>query len=449
MGLPYADAVQRVQNEARCQRASFLSRTEPCSIYDACNRIVPEAVYSPISTPEYDTSAMDGFALSSAASQTASPESPVRFEVQGITTAGDEPHSDLHDRRSALPPCVEIMTGAPFPRGPEAERFDCCVPVEEVVESEDKLSNRRCISIAKPARRHQHRRFAGGDFGKRDLILEPGERIAPRHVMAMASVGLMEVAVLRKPRIAVFSTGCELLSRDAMGRRHPYMIPDANGPYLTTVLRKWGVDADFCGVGRDHAETMHQAIATTLARKQYDGILTSGAVSAGRCDMIPDVVHGLGGRPVFHKVAVKPGHPVLFSMLPAANHREIAFFGLPGNPVAAAACLRFLVRPYLQTLQLQELEPPHVARLQMSTNGDADGQKPSNGTSTTASMTFREEPDIFRPAILSPSKQQVRIIDDHSPGKTKPFLHANCWVHIPRGVSELCEDEMVNVYPCE
>ncbi|KAL4735290.1 MoeA, N-terminal and linker domain-containing protein [Aspergillus similis] len=444
MALPYSDAVRLVKAEAQRHR---LSQGEPCSIYSACDRVAAERITSPISTPEFDTSAMDGFALSSAATETASPETPVTFEVTATTTAGDWPCSaadGLRDAKDGVPPCVEIMTGAPFPTGQEWEQFDCSVPIEEVVVHEDRCpsSRRRYVSVCKPARRWQHRRFAGGDFTQGDHIVEAGECIQPQHIMALASVGLREIPVLRRPRVAVFSTGSELLSDG--GQAHRFMIHDANGPYLTSILRQWGVEVDFRGVLRDEQAAMEDSIARAL-NDGYDTIVTSGAVSAGRCDIIPGLVRGIGGRTVFHKVAVKPGHPILFAMVPApcgtGETGETAFFGLPGNAVAAAACLRFFALPYLRTLQRQRPEEPQAAALQLS----CAEAKPCNGAASKV-LTFQEGPDIFRTAISTQSGQ-VWIIDDHSPGKTRPFLQANCWAHIPSGVSEMRAGSRVDIYP--
>ncbi|KAL3431597.1 MoeA, N-terminal and linker domain-containing protein [Aspergillus tetrazonus] len=441
MALSYADAVRLVKTEA--QRHGSLQR-ERCSIYSACDRVAAERITSPISTPEYDTSAMDGFALSSTATETASPETPVTFEVMAITTAGDRPYpaaNGLRDAKDGTPPCVEIMTGAPFPTGQEWERFDCSVPIEEVVVQEDRCppSQRRYVSVCKPARRWQHRRFAGGDFTQGDRIIEAGDCIQPQHIMAMASVGLWEITVLRRPRIAVFSTGSELLSDGS--KAHQFMIHDANGPYLTSILRQWGVDIVFRGVLQDDPAAMEESIVRALD-DGYDMIVTSGAVSAGRCDIIPGLVKHIGGRTVFHKVAVKPGHPILFAMFPTPRETgQTAFFGLPGNTVAAAACLRFFALPYLRTLQRQSPEEPQAAALRLY-NGEAE---PCNGAAGKV-LTFREAPDIFRPAVSTQSGQ-VWIIDDHSPGKTKPFLQANCWAHIPSGVSEMQAGSRVDIYP--
>ncbi|KAL4993100.1 MoeA, N-terminal and linker domain-containing protein [Aspergillus recurvatus] len=248
MSLPYTDAVELVGKDARRQHAAFLADSEKCSIFNACDRAVSESICSPISSPEYDTSAMDGFAFSSVATQGATPGNPATFEVQGITTAGDQPHSGStrDDSRDGIPPCVEIMTGAPFPVDSDGDRYDCCVPIEDVVLVENKISNHRYISLSKPAKWRQHRRLAGGNFTKTDRIIDVGERVSPQHIMAMASVGLADIPVMSKPRIAIFSTGCELLAAETTS--HRFMIHDANGPYLSKEVTKIAKDIGTDGV---------------------------------------------------------------------------------------------------------------------------------------------------------------------------------------------------------
>ncbi|KAL4863302.1 hypothetical protein BDV12DRAFT_177649 [Aspergillus spectabilis] len=131
-------------------------------------------------------------------------------------------------------------------------------------------------------------------------------------------------------------------------------------------------------------------------------------------------------------------------MHPRHTHGETAFFGLPGNPVAAAACLRVFVCQYLRTLQLQEPDQPVLASLRLSSN-DADGISRNGGTSKSPTLESRREADVFRPAILTRCGKQVCIIVGHSPGKTEPCLHANCWVHIPRRASAVHYGDPVSV----
>ncbi|KAJ1716363.1 molybdenum cofactor biosynthesis protein (MoeA) [Aspergillus flavus] len=448
MGLSYTEAIRLVEAEAHRKRNVFVSRAEMCSIYAARGRIARHTIYSPISTPRFDTSAMDGYALSSAATKDATVEYPRTFEVKGITAAGDEPFTEVkHD--GPIPPCVEIMTGAPFPKTVEQEDFDCCVRYEDVIVEE--RSGRRFVTVTKPAKPKQNRRLAATDFQTDNAIVKEGELIHPNQVMAMASVGITELSVLLKPRIAVFSTGSELLlAKEESTKLH--RISDSNGPYLTATLEDWGAIVDFLGVIPDQTEDLEQALLRGLHGSRYDLIISSGAVSAGRYDLIPAVLERLRARTVFHKVEMKPGHPVLFSMLPrleTAPDSEVAFFGLPGNPVASAACLRFIVVPYLNTIRLQPQEKPYKARI-MTMNDKLGSHHDIPLGSGKPVTTVPMEKDVFRPGTLCGSTDQdlmVQLISDHSPGKIKPFLEANCWIRIPHGVSEIREGDSVGIYP--
>ncbi|KAE8137848.1 MoeA, N-terminal and linker domain-containing protein [Aspergillus pseudotamarii] len=449
MGLSYTEAIRLVEAEAHRKRYVFLSRAETCSIFTARGRIARHMIYSPISTPRFDTSAMDGYALNSAATQDATVDYPKTFEVQGITAAGDEPLSQV-GRDGIFPPCVEIMTGAPFPKTVQQEDFDCCVRYEDVRVEE--RSGRRFIAVTKPVKPNQNRRLAATDFRTSDAIVKEGELIHPNHVLAMASLGITELSVLPKPRIAVFSTGSELLpAKGDSSKLH--RISDSNGPYLTAMLEDWGAIVDFLGVLPDHPEDIEQALLRSLQGPRYDLIISSGAVSAGRYDMIPTVLERVQARTVFHKVEMRPGHPVLYSMLPrpgtAPVDSEVAFFGLPGNPVASAACLRFIVALYLNTIQLQPPEKPYKAHI-MAADYKFGIHHGIPLSSSKPVATVPMEKDVFRPGTFCGSTDQdlmVQLISDHSPGKIKPFLEANCWIRIPHGVSEVGEGDSVGIYP--
>lgn len=449
MAILYPEALQLIQAEAEQHRDAFVGDGGQVPISHARNRIARETVTSPISTPKFDTSAMDGYALSSSATQDATVDCPVTFEVKGMIAAGDEPLQVATDEQSGSRICVEIMTGAPFPTSLSGDELDCCVRNEDVTVTVDETSKRRYIQVFKPAKARQNRRFAGSDFKKSDILIDAGEVVHPGHILSMASVGITEIAVMRKPRVAVVSTGSELLP-PGLDQPHKHRISDANGPYLTATLESWGVSVDFLGIVHDHAESLEQSLDSILRKREYDVIITSGAVSAGRCDLIPEVIRRLNARVVFHKVAMRPGHPVLFAQIPAPSSddqnlgRETAFFGLPGNPVASAACLRFLVLPYLKYLQLQRPDDPSHAYLLPPDEGETSSTKEHSVVST-----FRGDMDVFRPALVrgSSGHVQVKIIQDHSPGKIKPFLHSNCWVHIHRGVSELKAGDIVDIYP--
>ena len=412
---------------------------------------------------------MDGYALNWRATSTASPEKPVLFHVKGVMAAGDEP---LHlsgapgtdsglgiDDPTTVFPCVEIMTGARFPEAIEgSDGFDCCVKWEDVTVREGKngcLAGNRYIQVTKPTQSQENKRLAGGDFTKGDAIISPGETIRPRHIMALASVGLNEVEVTKKPKIGIFSTGTELLSPDTK-RKGGHRIQDANGPYTTAFLNDHGADVDFIGVLDDGLDTMTWNLKHYL--HEFDIIISTGAVSTGKFDLIPAALQRLGSRIIFHNIAIRPGHPVLFANIPSppaetgtAVTTETAFFGLPGNPVASAACLRFLVLPYLQRLENQTLASHFRAIAQHDLFQEKAVQHDDAtkvGQDGRLISKFPIEKDVFRPGIFdrrSSDEIEVMLINDHSPGKIKPFLASNCWIHIPHGVSELHSGDTVNI----
>lgn len=428
-------------------------KTETVPLCDALNRISKCTYSSPSSTPKHDTSAMDGYALNSAATNTASPSTPIIFHVAGTMAAGDSPMviSGEPDSDASVYPCVEIMTGARFPEAIEGDHrlFDACVKLEDVevlVGKGERPSGNQYIQVVKPVDASQNRRVAGADFAEGDAVVRDGERIRPRHIMALAAVGVREVEVVRRVRVGVFSTGNEL-SADARSQVH-----DVNGPYLTACLRDWGVNVHFLGVLHDGAEKLVSALESRLRENKYDIIITTGGVSTGRFDLIPAALEDLVARVIFHKIPIRPGHPALFAKIPApgADRPETAFFGIPGNPVASAACLRFLVLPYIERLQGKSPESAFQATIrdhhEPQTNGATKHE--SNGSGILVSKCPSDK-DVFRPGIFRchpTSELDVMFITDHSPGKIKPFLESNCWIHIPQGKSELHEGDIVNVY---
>jgi molybdenum cofactor synthesis domain-containing protein len=434
MGIPYDDAFRIIAAEAESLSATYQkTAAEKVPLSKALNRIARHDYRCPESTPKWDTSAMDGYALNSETTQGASIESPVTYCVKGTVAAGDEPVSVSGEEcENGTYPCVEIMTGARFPACHSGKPFDCCVRVEDTIRTD--LNQ---VQILKPAKPNQNRRLAGEDFQTVDVIIRAGSIIRPHHIMALASVGFEELMVLRKPKIALFSTGKELLPEDESNQGH--RINDVNGPYLSAVLEDLGYDPYFLGVLEDDAALAAQKIKRHLEHQQYDVIVTTGAVSAGKFDVIREAVDKLDGKILFHKVAMRPGHPALFATIPfpgtdlTLQRSKTAFFGLPGNPIASAACLRFLVVPFVRRLSSQLAECPVTAIVR-----------------TKADISFPPDMDVFRPATClyrSVGRQEARLIPDHSPGKIKPFLGANCWVQIPRGCGLLRDRDAVDVFP--
>lgn len=453
--IPYSEALHNIETEAsRLLLSTSIEEFVPLTI--SLNRISNRKYVSPESTPKFDTSAMDGYALNSKATAAASPDAPVRFRVLGTIAAGDAPFEVNGDPDGEMYPCVEIMTGARFPISTKGKEIDCCVKVEDTrIESGGKI-----IQVLRPAKRNMNRRFAGNDFKKGDKIIEAGERIKINHLMALASIGVEEVAVRRKPRIAVFSTGKELLYKDE--ESNAQRVTDINGPCITAALTDEGYDVDFCGIIDDNSSALSGRITHQLQLRQYDLLITTGGVSVGKFDFVRKSIESIGGKVLFHGAAIRPGHPALFATVPTTlyhdtndqgngsyTRKNAAFFGLPGNPVASAACLRFLVVPFLQHFLSEPSRRPVKAAIRDETSS-MNGKMAANITEGDIIATFPPDKDIFRAGRFAQrqhNKFDVEIIHDHSPGKIKPFLDADCWIHIPRGHVDLRDGDLFDVYP--
>lgn len=382
--------------------------------------VVAEDIVSPKSIPAHDTSAMDGYAIRSEATACASAETPVVFRVEGTLAAGDDPKELIKsatDEDGEAEPCVEIMTGAIFPGGgPSGKAYDTCVKIEDTVVVTVDRPAQGCsgkhILVTKPVPSNANKRPANSDIRNGALIIRQGVVLRASHIISLAAVGFESVPVVPKPRLAILSTGMELLNGNGATR-------DANGPYLTTAAREMGLHADFHGVVDDNAASLQSKVRDVSESGRYDLVITSGAVSKGKFDYVRQVLDQLNAEIVFHGLAIRPGHPVLFALIPAKGGRKTAFFGLPGNPGAAAACFRFLTVPYLRALQGQAIEQPIRARL----CPHPDACKPN----------AIQQTDCFRHGLLTatPDGQlTVQPSPDQSPSKVGAFLTANCWIHL-------------------
>ncbi|KAF3041727.1 hypothetical protein E8E12_007646 [Didymella heteroderae] len=379
---------------------------------------------------------MDGYAISSGATVDATLERPVTFLVQGTNAAGDEPLKLANEPIDGCYPCIEIMTGAQFPVSTSNTPFDACVKIEDTVPFGGKSEfQSRGFFLTRPVRLHANRRFAGGDMQKGGVIVKKGEMLCARHVMGLASVGITEVVVRRRLRVVVWTTGNEL-TREINGTRKNAQIFDSNGPFLAAALRETGAEVELKGVLRDEVESLEEALDSAEAAT-WDFILTTGAVSKGKFDFIVPALQRMRARIHFHGVAIRPGHPILFSTLDR-EHGGLPFFGLPGNPIATAACFRFFVVPFIRLLLDQHAECPEVVEVLMK-NGGRD--------------VFLASPshlDCFKHGNLVTQPDGSKLIElsqNQSPAVISQYAMSNCWAHIPRGFTQGTGPIMVQCYP--
>ncbi|KAI9151420.1 Molybdopterin molybdenumtransferase [Paramyrothecium foliicola] len=452
LGTSYEEALVRLYAAADTQKASRTAeeRSVTIALEEAVGRVAACDILSPTSTPEHDTSAMDGYAIRSDATKGASHDNPVILRVWGTIAAGDDPNcvlgggdADSEQFASTVEPCLEIMTGARFPSRGVGKVLDACVRMEDVVRIEGKTiagwtvpTRGTYIAITKPVLPKANRRIAGEDIRRHGLILKAGHTIRSSHLLPLASVGLRSLPVQPKPQVCVWSTGNELGSG-------PVCIPDVNGLYLSAASREHGAEAGFLGVLQDDVDAVASTIMRTADNRAANILITSGGVSVGKFDHIRKALDRIGADIIFHGLAIRPGHPVLFALIP--SHRgKVAFFGLPGNPGAAAACFRFLVVPFLRNWMHSGPEQPTRAQLRPSSlTNDCRGQV--NGHRHAVSQPDR---DVFKPGLLRVTADGEHICSEvssrHGPSLLSPYIDANCWMHFRRNQTP---GDLLDCYP--
>jgi len=381
----------------------------------AAGRVASVAVTAPHPVPPFDNSAMDGFALRAADTAAASAETPVELSVTDLLTAGE----DAERKRVRPGGSCEIMTGAAIPQG-----ADTVLPLEQVDElRRDATGKPVGIVLCSPVAANRNLRRAGEDFGANASLLASGRRLTAADVMGLAATGSEEISVYPEPRIAAITTGNEL---SESRRLEPGMIHDANGPYLASTLPLLG--GDFAGLFRSD-DTAGQLIERIQMLDDVDVIVTTGGVSAGRLDFMPAALEQLGADILFHRVALRPGKPLLFARL--ADGRLV--FGLPGNPIAVAVGVRFFVLPALRALQHQPPERLPDARLTA-----AVGKKPG--------LTF------FAKAYASQDddgRYKVTVLQGQESFKIRPLMQANCWAILPAPAAEVAPETRVPIAPLD
>ncbi len=315
-----------------------VGETESVLLAQAQGRVLAGDVASPIDLPPFDNSAVDGYAVRHA---DLAKDGETRLAVAGRLTAGTT-------AKSAIAPgqAIRIFTGAPMPPG-----------ADTVFMQEDTREENGLVVMPAGLRRGANRRLAGEDIRTGAIALAAGRRLSVPDVALAAGLGLTHLTVRRRVRVALFSTGNEIV--EPGGARPAAALYDANRTLLAGLFERLGASVTDLGILKDQPATLAQALAA--AAQDHDLVLTSGGVSTGEADHVRDAVERIG-KLVFWRIAIKPGRPVAMGVLPgrAAGHGA-AFVGLPGNPVAAFVTFARVVRPLL--LRLAGAQPETLVAL--------------------------------------------------------------------------------------
>jgi len=316
------------------QRVRPVLACERLPIRECLDRVNNEAVKSPHNVPPLPNSAMDGYAIA-----IASLEQDAITELEDIGTAYA---GTPFDGNCGPGQCVRIMTGALIPHGADA------VVMQEQAEQSDSGK----VRIDADHRVGENIRQAGEDVQQGETVIEAGARLSPADLGVLASLGLGQLQVKRKPVVAFFSTGDELV---AVGEPlEPGKIHDSNRYSLYGMLSTMAVDIIDLGVVRDDPDSMREVL--TRASTQADFIISTGGVSVGEADFIKPALEELGTTE-FWKIAIKPGRPLTFGQIDAS-----IFMGLPGNPVAVMVTFSQFVVPAIHALAGANPQHPALFR---------------------------------------------------------------------------------------
>ena len=287
-------------------------------IADAAGHVAAVDIISKISVAPFRNSAMDGFAVASEHIT----QVPITLRIAATVFAGDQPPPKV-DRMMA----IKIMTGAPVPEG-----------YDTIVKFEDTDHDHNQVTINLPIKPGQNIRMPGEDIASGETVFKKGSLIRPLDLGVLASIGLEKLSVFRKPRILILATGDELATA---GQPLKFgQVYDSNSYTIDAMTRNFRSSVD-----------KRAAVADDLAslRKELDSdhevIISTGGVSMGEKDFLPEVAEQCGWKPLFHKVAIKPGKPLF-----VATKDKQTLFGLPGNPLSAAVTCAVLVLPALKKM---------------------------------------------------------------------------------------------------
>jgi len=307
--------------------------SEPVSLTLAIGRICGEDLYAPWDYPQYDRSAVDGYAVIAEDTFGASPTNPIKLRVAARIEAGID-ISELPEIKRGE--SAEVLTGAPIPPGSTA-----VIPVEEVERRGDE------VEVHSQVYPGQNISKKGEDFRAGEVILHRGELIKPWHIGVAASFGMNKLRVLRKPKAAILSTGDELV--EPGGELRPGQIYNSTKPMLASALNTLECSVVDLGISRDDVDEISRKIAEGAVK--CDLVIVTGGTSVGAHDLVPEAISKIG-EVIVHGLAMRPGKPAGFGIVEGKP-----VFMLSGFPVAALIQFRVLVIPAIEHITGCKFDP--------------------------------------------------------------------------------------------
>jgi molybdopterin molybdotransferase len=354
------------------ERVASVTEREQVPLRAALGRVLAEDVFAAVDLPPFDNSAVDGFAVRG---QDLDPKAETKLVIVDRVAAGHAPTRSLGAGEA-----TRIFTGAPMPAG-----------ADTVFMQEDVRRDGDFVLLPPGLKRGANRRLAGEDVRAGSVILPAGRRLGAQHLALAAAVGLTKLTLRRRVRVAMFSTGDEIVEPGS--QRPQSALFDSNRYLLDGLLARLGAEVTDLGILTDAPDAL--APALTLAAVAHDLVVTSGGVSTGEADHVREVLEKIG-RVVFWRVGIKPGRPVAMGIIPAGSNNA-AFIGLPGNPAAVFVTFARVVRPLL--LRLAGALPEPLVALPVRA---AFGYKKRTGRREYVRVTLRRSPNGDVEAVKYP-----------------------------------------------
>ncbi len=375
--------------------------TESLPLAECLNRVSARDISAADDLPPFDNSSMDGFAVRSADVADASPASPRRLRVVADIPAGFAPTISLSPGEAA-----RIMTGAQMPAG-----ADAVIPVEETdFQNRDAGSTPpQFVEIHQSIVAGVNIRLRGMDVRAGEVVLRKGRGLNPQDLGLLATVGLAQVEVHRKTRVALFSSGDELL--DVNAPLEPGKIRDSNSYMLAGLVQSTGAEIIKLGVAKDNFDSV-KALLDQAATLKADLILSSAGVSVGAYDYVKDALES-SGKLDFWRVNMRPGKPLAFG-----EYKGIPFIGLPGNPVSAFVGFEVFVRAALRRLGGSDGGSRYTVRVRCEEEIRSDGRE------SYLRAQIREQDGIL----------YARLTGHQGSGNLLSLVQADALLIIPAGV---------------
>lgn len=384
---------------------------EEVEILDALDRVLAEDVYSDMDIPPFDNSAMDGYAVRTADTVGASPETPVTLRVIADLAAGYTTDFVVEPGTA-----IRIMTGAPLPTGADAVvRFE---DTSEGLSAGERRSDR--IEVFSQVVVGENVRPVGEDVRKGELVLAAGTALRPQEIGVLASLGRARARVIRRPRVAILATGDELISIDEP--LAPGKIRNSNEYSNAALVQHYGGVPVRLGIARDDVDELTAKIREGLAQK-VDLFITSAGVSVGDYDVVKDVLSA-EGEMHFWQVRMKPGKPLAFGQI-----QGVPLLGLPGNPVSAMVSFEEFARPaILKMLGKKRLRKPTVEAI-LEEDVESSGRRD------------------FKRAVITKrgGEYYASVTGPQGSGVLTSMVKANGLAIIPEGIRQMRAGERVTV----